>query len=52
MTEAVVAIASLLARFSVASEEPDVAVLTNITLRPAGPVRCRLDLRQPAPASL
>ena len=51
MTEAVVAIATLLARFSVVSEAPDIPLLTNITLRPAGPVRCRLDLRQPAPAS-
>ena len=51
MTEAVVAIATLLARFSVASEAPDIPLLTYITLRPAGPVRCRLDLRQPAPAS-
>jgi len=51
MTEAVVAIATLLARFSIASESPDIPLLTNLTLRPAGPVRCRLDLRQPAPTS-
>jgi len=51
MTEAVISIATLLARFSVASESSDIPLHTNITLRPAGPVRCRLDLRQPAPAS-
>jgi cytochrome P450 len=50
MTEAVVAVATLLARFSVASESSDIPLLTNITLRPAGPVRCRLELRQPARA--
>ena len=50
MTEAVVAIATLLARFSVASESSDIGLLTNITLRPAGPVRCRLELRQPTRA--
>jgi cytochrome P450 len=50
-TEAVIAIATLLARFSIVSESPDIPLLTNITLRPAGPVRCRLDLRQPAPVS-
>jgi cytochrome P450 len=46
MTEAIIAIATLLARFSVISESPDIPLLTGITLRPAGPVRCRLDLRQ------
>jgi cytochrome P450 len=51
MTEAVIAIATLLARFSVASESPEIPLLTNITLRPAGPVRCRLDLRQSVRAS-
>jgi hypothetical protein len=51
MTEAVVAIATLLARFSVASETRDIPLLTHLTLRPAGPVRCRLELRQPAPVS-
>lgn len=51
MTEAVVAIAMLLARFAVASESPEIPLLTDITLRPAAPVRCRLDLRQPVPAS-
>ena len=48
MTEAIVAIATLLARFSVASESPEIPLLTNITLRAAGPVWCRLDLREPA----
>jgi cytochrome P450 len=52
MTEAVVAIGTLLSRFSVASESADIPLLTTITLRPAGPVRCQLDLRQPAAASL
>jgi cytochrome P450 len=51
MTEAVVAIATLLARFSVASESPEIPLLTNITLRPAGPVRCRLGIRQSIPTS-
>jgi cytochrome P450 len=51
MTEAVVGIAVLLARFSVASESPEIPLLTNLTLRPAAPVRCRLDLRQSVSAS-
>jgi cytochrome P450 len=51
MTEAVIAIATLLGRFSVTSESPEIPLLTGITLRPAGPVRCRLDLRQPAQVS-
>jgi cytochrome P450 len=51
MTEAVVAIATLLARFSVTSEAPDIPLLTHLTLRPAGPVRCRFELRQAAPVS-
>jgi len=50
MTEAVIAIATLLARFSVISESPDVPLVTGITLRPASPVRCRLDLREPEEA--
>ena len=50
MTEAVIAIATLLTRFSVVSESPDIRLVTGITLRPAGPVRCRLDLRQPEEA--
>jgi cytochrome P450 len=51
MTEAVIAIATLLARFSVTSELPEVPLSTDITLRSAIPVRCRLELRQPAPVS-
>ena len=51
MTEAVIAIATLLARFSVLSEAHDIPLLTDITLRPAGPVRCRLEIRQPAAVS-
>jgi hypothetical protein len=35
----------LLARFSVASEAPEIPLLTHITLRPAGPVWCRFDLQ-------
>ncbi|HJV13393.1 MAG TPA: cytochrome P450 [Propionibacteriaceae bacterium] len=50
MMEAIIAIATLLARFSVISESPDIPLLTGITLRPAGPVRCRLDLRKPEEA--
>jgi cytochrome P450 len=50
MTEAAIAIAALLARLSVTSESPDIPLRTDITLRPAGPVRCRLNLRQPARA--
>jgi cytochrome P450 len=50
MTEAIIAIATLLARFSVASESSDIPLYTGITLRPAGPVQCRLDLRQPEEA--
>jgi cytochrome P450 len=51
LTEAVIAIATLLGQFSVVSMSPDVPLLTDITLRPAGPVRCRLNLRQPATVS-
>ena len=50
MMEAIIAIATLLARFSVISESPDIPLLTGITLRPAGPVRCRLDLQKPEEA--
>jgi cytochrome P450 len=50
MTEALIAIATLLTRFSVIPESPDIPLLTGITLRPVGPVRCRLDLRQPEEA--
>jgi cytochrome P450 len=48
MTEAVIAVATLLARFWVTSESVDIPLLTDLTLRPAGPVWCRLDSRQPA----
>jgi cytochrome P450 len=50
MTEAIIAVATLLARFSVISESPEIPLLTGITLRPAGPVRCSLNLRQPEEA--
>ena len=52
MAEATVAIATLLAQFAVTSESHDIALSTDITLRPAVPVRCRVSLRQAAPASL
>jgi hypothetical protein len=32
-------------------EKPDIPLPIHITLRPAGPVRCRLNLWQPAPVS-
>jgi cytochrome P450 len=48
MTEAIVAIATLLARFSVASESAEIPLLTHITLRPAGPVWCRFELQSTA----
>jgi cytochrome P450 len=51
MTESIVAIATLLARFSVSSEPPDIPLSTDITLRPVGPVLCRLELRQPVAVS-
>jgi len=50
MAEAVVATATLLTRFSVVSDAPDISLVTAITLRPASPVWCRLELRQPVPA--
>jgi cytochrome P450 len=40
MTEAVTVIATLLARYALRSESSSIAVCTDITLRPAGPVRC------------
>jgi cytochrome P450 len=52
MAEATVAIATLFARFAVTSEPGDIALSTDITLRPAVPVRCRVSLRQAAPAYL
>jgi hypothetical protein len=52
MAEATVAIATLFARFVVTSESGEVPLSTDITLRPAVPVRCRVSLRQAAPASL
>ena len=48
MTEAVIAIATLLSRYAVASESPDVPLSTDITLRPAAPVHCRVSLRDRA----
>jgi cytochrome P450 len=46
MTEAVIAVATLLRRYAVAAESDDVALRTDITLQPAAPVRCRVALRQ------
>jgi cytochrome P450 len=48
MTEAIVAIATLLTRYRIVSESDDIGLRTDITLRPANPVRCRLTLRSPA----
>jgi len=52
MAEATVAIATLFVQFVVTSEPGDIALSADITLRPAVPVRCRVSLRQAAPASL
>jgi cytochrome P450 len=51
MSEAVTAVATLLSRYAVTSEPGDVPLRTDITLRPAAPVRCRVSLRRPAAAS-
>jgi cytochrome P450 len=47
MTEAVVAVATLLDRYTVTAESSDVALRTDITLQPAAPVRCRVGVRRP-----
>ena len=47
MTEAAVAIATLVGRYALTIESNDVDLSTDITLRPAAPVRCRVSLRQP-----
>jgi cytochrome P450 len=49
MTEAVVAVATLLSRYEVAAESPEVPLRTDITLQPATPVRCRVN---PRPATV
>jgi hypothetical protein len=46
MTEAAVAIATLVGRYSLTAESDDVVLSTDITLRPAAPVLCRMSLRQ------
>jgi cytochrome P450 len=48
MTEAVVAVATLLDRYTVVAEASDVPLRTDITLQPAGPVRCRVLARRPS----
>jgi cytochrome P450 len=48
MTEAVVAVATLLSRYEVVAEASEIPLRTDITLQPATPVRCRVSLR-PAP---
>jgi cytochrome P450 len=45
MTEAVTAVATLLSTFVLESESDSVPLSTGITLRPAGPVRCRVSPR-------
>jgi cytochrome P450 len=45
MTEAVIATATLLARYTLRSEPDPVALSTDLTLRPAGPVRCQVASR-------
>jgi cytochrome P450 len=45
MTEAVTAVATLLAGYTLRSEPVSVALSTDLTLRPAGPVRCHLARR-------
>jgi cytochrome P450 len=45
MTEAVVATATLLASYTLRSEADSVALSTDLTLRPAGPVRCHVAAR-------
>ncbi len=45
MTEAVVAVTTLLARFSVTSEPVDIPLSTDITLRPGAPVHCHVRRR-------
>ena len=51
MTEAVVAVTTLLARFTVTSEPVDIPLSTDITLRPGAPVHCRVR-RRPAITAL
>jgi hypothetical protein len=51
MAEATVAIATLFGRFAVTSESGEVALSTDITLRPAVPVRCRVSLIKKAGAA-
>jgi cytochrome P450 len=48
MTEATVAIATLLGRYALSAESAELALSTDITLRPAEPVLCLLSLRQSA----
>jgi cytochrome P450 len=45
MTEAVVGLATLLSRYEVTAESPDIPLRTDITLQPATPVRCRVSPR-------
>jgi cytochrome P450 len=50
MTEAVIAVATLIRRFEVVAESAEVPLSTDITLRPAAPVRCRVRRRIAATA--
>jgi cytochrome P450 len=45
MTEAVTAVATLLARYALRSESRSISVNTDLTLRPVGPVRCLVTRR-------
>jgi len=45
MTEAVVGVATLLSRYEVVAESPEVPLRTDITLQPATAVRCRVSPR-------
>jgi cytochrome P450 len=45
MTEAIIAIATLLARYTLRSEADRIPLSTDLTLRPAGPVRARVTSR-------
>jgi hypothetical protein len=50
MTEAVVAVATLLSRYEVVAESSEIPLRTDITLQPATPVRCRVSRVSPRPA--
>jgi hypothetical protein len=45
MTEAITAVATLLARYRLRSDSDSVPLMTGLTLRPAGPVHCAIGPR-------